>query len=81
MGAFEYVALDQAGKESKGLLEGDTPKHVLYTVGLLNTLILRIMSFFQETATQDSMSGGTKSPESNTNDKGSHMRQLFACLA
>ena len=28
MGAFEYVALDQAGKESKGLLEGDTPKHI-----------------------------------------------------
>lgn len=28
MGAFEYLALDQAGKESKGLIEGDTPKHV-----------------------------------------------------
>ena len=28
MGAFEYVALDQAGKESKGVIEGDTPKHV-----------------------------------------------------
>lgn len=28
MGAFEYVALDQTGKESKGLIEGDTPKHV-----------------------------------------------------
>jgi general secretion pathway protein F len=28
MGAFEYVALDAAGKESKGLIEGDTPKHV-----------------------------------------------------
>ena len=28
MGAFEYVALDKAGKESRGLLEGDTPKHV-----------------------------------------------------
>ncbi len=28
MGAYEYVALDPAGKESKGLLEGDTPKHV-----------------------------------------------------
>lgn len=28
MGAFEYVALDKAGKQSKGLLEGDTPKHV-----------------------------------------------------
>lgn len=28
MGAYEYVALDAAGKQSKGLLEGDTPKHV-----------------------------------------------------
>ena len=28
MGAFEYGAMDQAGKQSKGLLEGDTPKHV-----------------------------------------------------
>lgn len=28
MGAFEYVALDKAGKQAKGLLEGDTPKHV-----------------------------------------------------
>ena len=28
MGAFEYVAMDQSGKQTKGLLEGDTPKHV-----------------------------------------------------
>ena len=28
MGAFEFVALDKTGKESRGLLEGDTPKHV-----------------------------------------------------
>ncbi len=28
MGAFEYVAYDKAGKETKGLIEGDTPKHV-----------------------------------------------------
>ena len=28
MGAYEYVALDKSGKESKGLLEGDTAKHV-----------------------------------------------------
>jgi general secretion pathway protein F len=28
MGAFEYVALDSSGKESKGLIEGDTPRHV-----------------------------------------------------
>jgi len=28
MGAFEFVALDKQGKESRGLLEGDTAKHV-----------------------------------------------------
>jgi general secretion pathway protein F len=28
MGAFEYVAMDKAGKQAKGLLEGDTPRHV-----------------------------------------------------
>jgi general secretion pathway protein F len=28
MGAFEFVALDKAGKERRGLLEGDTAKHV-----------------------------------------------------
>jgi general secretion pathway protein F len=28
MGAFEYTAMDKAGKQVKGLLEGDTPKHV-----------------------------------------------------
>lgn len=28
MGAFEYVAIDKTGKESKGVIEGDTPRHV-----------------------------------------------------
>lgn len=28
MGAFEYVAFDTAGREKKGVLEGDTAKHV-----------------------------------------------------
>ena len=28
MGAFEYTALDNAGKERKGVLEGDTPRHI-----------------------------------------------------
>jgi len=28
MGAFEFVAVDKSGKETKGLLEGDTAKHV-----------------------------------------------------
>ncbi len=28
MGAFEYIALDASGKERKGILEGDTPRHI-----------------------------------------------------
>ncbi|MCP5328732.1 MAG: type II secretion system inner membrane protein GspF [Steroidobacteraceae bacterium] len=28
MGAFEYTALDAAGREQQGVLEGDTPRHV-----------------------------------------------------
>ena len=28
MGAFEYTALDTSGKECKGILEGDTPRHI-----------------------------------------------------
>jgi general secretion pathway protein F len=28
VGAFEYTALDAAGKEKKGILEGDTPRHI-----------------------------------------------------
>jgi general secretion pathway protein F len=28
MGAFEYTAIDTGGKERKGILEGDTPRHI-----------------------------------------------------
>jgi len=28
MGAFEYVAVDNTGRERKGVIEGDTPRHV-----------------------------------------------------
>ncbi len=28
MGAYQYVAVDAAGKERRGVLEGDTPRHV-----------------------------------------------------
>jgi len=28
MGAFEYVAVDASGRERKGVIEGDTPRHV-----------------------------------------------------
>ncbi len=28
MGAYQYVAIDGGGKEHRGVLEGDTPRHV-----------------------------------------------------
>ena len=28
MAAFEYTAIDSAGKEQKGVIEGDTPRRV-----------------------------------------------------
>jgi general secretion pathway protein F len=28
LGAFEYIALDPTGRERKGILEGDTPRHI-----------------------------------------------------
>ena len=28
MGAYQYVALDEVGKECKGILEGETPRAV-----------------------------------------------------
>ena len=28
MGAFEYKALDKSGREKKGVIEGDAPRHV-----------------------------------------------------
>ncbi|TFG39391.1 MAG: type II secretion system protein GspF [Chromatiales bacterium] len=45
MGAFEYVAMDQSGKQTKGLLEGDTPRHarqVLRDRGLLPVTITEV---------------------------------------
>src|ERR1700728_3966658 len=48
MGAFEYVALDAQGKERKGLIEGDTPKHVRQLLRDKHLLPMEI----QETAQQ-----------------------------
>ena len=42
MGAFEYVALDKKGKESKGLLEGDTPKQVRQVLRERNLLPVKV---------------------------------------
>jgi len=42
MGAFEFVALDKAGKESKGVLEGDTAKQVRQVLRERNLLPVNV---------------------------------------
>jgi len=54
MGAFEYVALDKAGKESKGLLEGDTSKHVRQILRERNLLPVQVTEVAQKEARRQS---------------------------
>src|SRR6202142_2369045 len=49
MGAFEYTALDAQGRDGKGLIEGDTPKHVRQLLRDKQLLPMDI----QETAAQE----------------------------
>ena len=49
MGAFEYTALDPQGRERKGLIEGDTPKHVRQLLREKHLLPMEI----QETAQRE----------------------------
>ena len=53
MGAFEYTALDAQGRERKGLIEGDTPKHVRQLLRDKQLLPMEI----QETAEQELKKG------------------------
>ena len=50
MGAFEYVAMDQAGKQTKGLLEGDTPKQVRQQLRDRNLLPVTVTEVAQKEA-------------------------------
>ncbi|NCF51720.1 type II secretion system inner membrane protein GspF [Gammaproteobacteria bacterium] len=50
MGAYEFVALDQAGKESKGLIEGDTAKHVRQILRDRQLLPVRVIEVAQKEA-------------------------------
>jgi general secretion pathway protein F len=54
MGAFEYVALDKAGKESKGLIEGDTPKHVRQILRDRHMLPVQVTEVAQKEAKRQS---------------------------
>src|SRR6202046_251023 len=58
MGAFEYVALDPQGKERKGLIEGDTPKHVRQLLRDKQLLPIEI----QEAAQREQRQSGSRRP-------------------
>ncbi len=66
MGAFEYVALDQSGKESKGLIEGDTAKHVRQILRDRKMLPVQVTEVAQKEARRQrsfSLRGGVSSAE------------------
>jgi general secretion pathway protein F len=52
MGAFEFVALDKSGKESRGLLEGDTPRHVRQILRERQLLPVRVTEVSQRDSRQ-----------------------------
>ncbi len=53
MGAYQYVAVDAGGKERKGVLEGDTPRHVRQL--LRDRQLLPVEVTAVETATRSTM--------------------------
>ena len=55
MGAYEYVALNKAGKESKGLLEGDTAKHVRQMLREKKLLPVKVTEIVQKQTKQRSI--------------------------
>ena len=50
MGAFEYVAVDTAGRERKGVLEGDTPRQVRQQLRDQNLLPVSVQEVVEQEA-------------------------------
>ncbi|MDJ0813265.1 MAG: type II secretion system inner membrane protein GspF [Woeseiaceae bacterium] len=66
MGAFEYVALDNAGKETKGLIEGDTAKQVRQILRDRHMLPVEVTEVAQKEARRQrtfSLRGGMSAAE------------------
>ena len=54
MGAYEYVAVDQAGRKSKGLIEGDTAKQVRQLLRERDLLPMQVTEVAQKEARRQS---------------------------
>jgi general secretion pathway protein F len=57
MGAFEYTALEPGGRERKGILEGDTPRHVRQLLRERQLLPVTISEITQSESKQQSAFG------------------------
>jgi general secretion pathway protein F len=52
MGAFEYTAVDSAGRERRGILEGDTPRHIRQLLRERQLLPVTVSEVAQKEATR-----------------------------
>jgi general secretion pathway protein F len=52
MGAFEYTAVDTAGRERRGILEGDTPRHIRQLLRERQLLPVTVSEVAQKEATR-----------------------------
>jgi general secretion pathway protein F len=57
MGAFEYTALEPGGRERKGILEGDTPRHIRQLLRERQLLPVTISEITQSESKQQSAFG------------------------
>ena len=57
MGAFEYTALEPGGRERKGILEGDTARHIRQLLRERQLLPVTVSEITQSESTQQSAFG------------------------
>lgn len=60
MGAFEYKAFDSGGREKKGLLEGDTPKHIRRQLREQNLIPIDVREVAQKRSREDTTPLGSR---------------------
>lgn len=83
MPAFEYKAVDQQGKQKKGFLEGDSPRHVRQLLKEQKLIPIEVLSIKGENATKDNNLGATNSSRRlklNTTDLSLITRQFATLL-
>ena len=64
MGAFEYTALDASGKERRGVMEGDTARHVRGQLREQQLLPVSVNELARQEAEDDDLSAVARDIES-----------------